>query len=721
MSKFFKEFYRKIHNWYLKVLNEKKQEDIIGLIIRTIFLWFLKKINFSNSITSFSFPDYFPFEDKIDKEAKDLEDILNSYDFSLNETEENKLTPEVLGKVFENLLTSYNKNIITLRKATGSYYTPKVITDYMINETLKEYLKDKIPYLTENELNNLLSESKEKIKLEKNKRKEITKAIYELKIIDPACGSGNFLITFLHKLLHILSKIDNINTNTKLQLINNLYGVDILPLAIEITKLRFLIFLLTNNIKTLPGFNNFITADTLLNFKKDNYFDIVITNPPYVRQEKIVDIKKKLKNYEVYTSTADLYVYFYEKGIKLLKERGILSYITSNKWLRAKYGEKLRDYLKNYKVLKIIDFGGYRVFEQTVDTNIIIIKKEKSNDNIVKFLEVSKDVKKENLISYINDIKNWNELKQSKLNKTGWILTKDEVLKLKEKIERIGKPLKDWDVKIYRGILTGYNEAFIIDNETRNRILSNCKDEEERKRTQELIKPILRGRDIGKYYYKWAGLWVIVIPAGWTNKNRGKENPEKFFKEKFQSLYNYFMSFSNVKTKGRGLFDRDDQGDYWWELRHCSYYSEFEKEKIVWAGVGDTLKTALVAKKFLINNPANFLVGDKLYFLQGVINSKVVTWYYEIIKTRLGNEGGRFYIYDIFYLPIPLITDANRNIEDEIVTKVKEILFFTGSEDYENNKEKQEKVKNLEREINELVYKLYDLTQDQIKIIQESK
>jgi adenine-specific DNA-methyltransferase len=141
----------------------------------------------------------------------------------------------------------------------------------------------------------------------------------------------------------------------------------------------------------------------------------------------------------------------------------------------------------------------------------------------------------------------------------------------------------------------------------------------------------------------------------------------------------------------------------------------------VWAGVGDTLKTALVAKKFLINNPANFLVGDKLYFLQGVINSKVVIWYYEIIKTRLGNEGGRFYIYDIFYLPIPLITDANRNIEDEIVTKVKEILSFTGSEDYENNKEKQEEVKNLEREINELVYKLYDLTQDEIKIIEQSK
>jgi adenine-specific DNA-methyltransferase len=130
--------------------------------------------------------------------------------------------------------------------------------------------------------------------------------------------------------------------------------------------------------------------------------------------------------------------------------------------------------------------------------------------------------------------------------------------------------------------LTGYNEAFIIDTETRNRILANCRSEQERKRTEEIIKPVLRGRDIERYYYKWAGLWVIIIPAGWTNKHRGRENPEEFFKKTFPALYKHFMNFSNVKTRGKGLFDRDDQGDYWWELRPCDYYPEFEKEKIVW-------------------------------------------------------------------------------------------------------------------------------------------
>ncbi len=443
-------------------------------------------------------------------------------------------------------------------------------------------------------------------------------------------------------------------------------------------------------------------------------FDIVIGNPPYVRQEKIVDIKKKLINYEVYTSEADLYVYFYEKGIKLLKERGILSYITSNKWLRAEYGKELRDYLKNYKVLKIIDFGGYRVFEQSVDTNIIIIKKEKSNGNIVKFLEVSKDVKKEDLISYINDIKKWNEIEQSKLNKTGWILTKDEVLKLKEKVERMGKPLKDWDVKIYRGILTGYNEAFIIDNETRNRILSACKNEEERKKTQELIKPILRGRDIGKYYYKWAGLWVIVIPAGWTNKNRGKENPEKFFKEKFQSLYNYFMSFSNVKTKGRGLFDRDDQGDYWWELRHCSYYSEFEKEKVIWQEMTYNSCFAYEDKNYFTNQTAYIMVGANLKYLLGVLNSNLSNWYMLNTAYSLSKRAKRWVKQYVERIPIPAITSANKGIVDKIVDLVDRIIQLK-NQDINND------ISNLEREINELVYKLYDLTQDEIKIIEERK
>jgi hypothetical protein len=240
---------------------------------------------------------------------------------------------------------------------------------------------------------------------------------------------------------------------------------------------------------------------------KEGGFDIVIGNPPYVKQQKIKPIKPILQkqNYEVFTSTADLYVYFYEKGYHLLKEQGILAYITSNKWMRAKYGEKLRKFLKEKTaVLEIIDFSGYKVFEQTVDTNILIFRKEKPNkEHVFRFLEVKGNIEdieeylrkgKSKLIEqatgkgveYLDswsqvdtwqDLRTWQTMYQSKLSDNAWTLGDDSVLSLKDKIEKAGKPLKDWDVKIYRGVLTGFDNAFIIDTETRNRILANCKDE----------------------------------------------------------------------------------------------------------------------------------------------------------------------------------------------------------------------------------------------------
>ncbi|MGC8965163.1 MAG: Eco57I restriction-modification methylase domain-containing protein, partial [Brevinematia bacterium] len=263
---------------------------------------------------------------------------------------------------------------------------------------------------------------------------------------------------------------------------------------------------------------------------------------------------------------------------------GILTFISSNKWMRAKYGEKLRKFLKEKTILKeIIDFGGYKVFEATVDTNIVVFEKKPSaNVNEFFYLNVSDDFDGKDLYGYFN--RNASVMSQEDLSDSAWTLADDKVLALKKKIESIGKPLKDWDVKIYRGVLTGFNEAFIIDTETRDKILANCKTDEERKRTEEIIKPVLRGRDIEKWRYKWAGLWIIVISAGWTNKNRGGKDPETYFKETFPALYEHLISFANKEVEGRrkGLLNRDDQGDYWWELRDCDYYPEFEKEKIVW-------------------------------------------------------------------------------------------------------------------------------------------
>jgi len=455
-------------------------------------------------------------------------------------------------------------------------------------------------------------------------------------------------------------------------------------------------------------------------FGVEDGFDIVIGNPPYVRQEKIKTLKPALKNqrYNTFTSTADLYVYFYEKGYQLLKEKGVLSFITSNKWMRAKYGENLRKFLKeNTSIIEIVDFGGYQVFAQTVDTCIVLFRKQKpEKDWTFKYCITPSDV--ENVIEYIKG--NLQEMKQEKLSDNAWTLADKRVLALKEKIEKIGKPLKDWNVKIYRGVLTGFNEAFIIDTETRDRILANCKTEEERKRTEEIIKPVLRGRDIERWRYEWAGLYLILIPAGWTNRNCGGEDPEQFFKNSFPALYNHFMHFKTHKGKGKGLFDRDDQGDYWWELRPCDYYPEFEKEKIVWQEIVREPSFAFDNTGIYCEATSFLMTGKHLKYLLAVLNSKAGAFFFRQFYAGggLGEEGYRYKKAFLEQLPIPPITPQNQPIVQQIENLVDRILSLTQDSNYDTDQQKQAQVKEIEKQIDQLVYKLYNLTEEEIKIIE---
>jgi type II restriction/modification system DNA methylase subunit YeeA len=734
----------------------------------------------------------------------------------------------------------------------------------MVEESLKEYLKNKTN-LSEEKIGKLFYQ--EEPELSKEEKEKLVQAIADVKIIDPACGSGAFCVGALHKLVEILNKIDPKNELWKLEQMQRMmeeisekgkdiskeemqylievfneqrnypdyarklyliqkciYGVDIQNIAVQLTKLRFFLTLILDQkpdknrenfgILPLPHLETkFVCANTLIGLerlvslkpkeiakiekdlkrirekyfrvrdrkqklelekrdkklrkdlakllKKNRWknkdiqkiasfnildptakadwfdpvwmfgvvdgFDIVIGNPPYVRQEKIKKEKPLLQKqgYEVFTSTADLYVYFYEKGYKILKQGGILAYITSNKWMRAKYGEKLRRFLKeNTTILKLIDFSGYRVFEQTVDTCILLFKKEKPpKGHSFKFLEV-----KSNVGSLENHLKNanWQKMEQDKLSNNGWTLGDEKVLSLKEKIERVGRPLKAWNVKIYRGIVTGYNEAFIINTETRNRILANCKNEEERKRTEEIIKPVLRGRDIERYRYKWAGLWLIYIPWHFplhhdTSISGASLKAEEEFKKKYPALYSYLLQFKDRLLKR----NKEETGIRyeWYALQRWAsdYYQEFEKEKIVWQHVSGRYEFAYVPAGIYLNN-ALFMITGKPYVLKymlGILNSKFAD-YLLLLFTNLTSLGR--YAYGakdkIEQLPLPPITPQTQPLADQIVQKVDHILSLTQSPDYEINKEKQEKVKELEREIDQLVYKLYGLTEEEIKIIE---
>ena len=823
-------------------------------------------------------PDYLFFqkeEKKVDlskyglggnKRVRGLIHILKSYNFTTDEAtpidQEIALDPELLGKVFENLLASYNpETATTARKATGSYYTPREIVDYMVEESLKEYLKTKLPDIDEYKIDLLLSYSDETPDLSDEEKQKIISAIDEVKILDPACGSGAFPMGILHKLVYILQKIDPDNKlwhehqyqkavkaseevfkekdklereemlkeineafdesinypdyARKLYLIENcIYGVDIQPIAIQISKLRFFISLVLDQkvdrtkenfgIRPLPNLETkFVSANTLIGLERpkqliirdpeienkerelkevrhryftartrtqkqrlqekdrkirqeiaqllinNNWnettahkianfdifdqnasadwfdpewmfgvvdgFDIVIGNPPYVRQEKIKNLKPLLQkqNYQTFSSTADLYVYFYEKGYQLLKDGGILSFITSNKWMRAKYGENLRRFLKNNtEVLKIIDFSGFKVFDQTVDTNIMLFRKGKpSNQHFIKFVEIKSNV--ENVIEYINQ--NWQTIPQEKLSENTWTLADEEVLSIKEKIERIGKPLKDWEVRIYRGVLTGFNEAFIIDTETRNRILANCKDEEERKRTEEIIKPVLRGRDIGKYYYKWAGLWVILAKFG-------------FYKIAYlyPGVVEYLSKYEKqLKNRGQCKYTRTGEKNinkdyfgqhHWLELDNNptdEYLNEFEKEKIVWQEIVREPSFAYDDTGIYVEATAFLMTGNNLKYILGLLNSRPVAFFFKIFYAGggLGEDGYRYKKAFLEQLPIPPITPQNQPIVNQIVQLVDQILSA-------KQKNPDADTSQLEQKIDELVYKLYDLTEEEIKLIE---
>ncbi len=273
-------------------------------------------------------------------------------------------------------------------------------------------------------------------------------------------------------------------------------------------------------------------------------FDLIIGNPPYIRQEELKELKPHLaKNYKVYKGTSDIYTYFYELGFNVLKENGILSFITSNKYTRAGYGEALREFLlKNVKVLEYTDLNGIKVFDSaTVDTSILCFEKSKSKDNKFKYLALSNEILK--TCAYdIGLYKDFAEFSQNSLSKESFTFSDENTSALKAKIERIGTPLKEWQgLNIYRGILTGYNEAFIITTEKRNEILANCKDEAEKERTAKLIRKMLRGRDIKRYSYEWAGLWVINTHNGYKNQNG--EKVEVINIEYYPSLKKHFDEF----------------------------------------------------------------------------------------------------------------------------------------------------------------------------------
>ena len=689
--------------------------------------------------------------------------ILSRYNFTIEENspEEQQvaLDPELLGKVFENLLGAYNPETKeTARNQSGSFYTPREIVNYMVDESLISYLGNTAF------VRSLFSPEFVYDKTKEDDYKTIADKLKTIKILDPACGSGAFPMGLLNRMIEILCHItpDENIYEMKLAIIENcIYGSDIQSIAAQITKLRFFISLICNcekdatkpnfGIPTLPNLETkFVAANSLIAKKKqvshnlfenpeieptkkelteirhehfsaktayrkstlrekdkqlreklakllaedndfapedakqlaawnpydqnavaeffdpawmfgvNDGFDIVIGNPPYIQLQNDGGKLAKLYadcNYKTYARTGDIYCLFYERGYQLLKPNGHLCYITSNKWMRAGYGEKTREFFaKNTNPLLLIDFAGVKIFESaTVDTNILLFAKAVNEHKTLCAVtnKQNKDSVK-NLSVFVQQ--SGSECEFS--NSDSWVILSPIEQSIKRKIEAVGTPLKDWDIQINYGIKTGYNDAFIINTEKRDEILSNCQSEDERTRTAELIRPILRGRDIKRYGYNWANLWLINTHNG----IRGKL--ERVHIEDYPAIKAHLDQYWDRISK------RADKGDTPYNLRNCAYLEDFSKQQIVWIELSDEPKFSY-AQNVMSVNTVFFLTGEHVLHILGLLNSKLITWYFKhCIGTTSGVGTNRWLKYTIEQIPIAPINIGIEQLVNQICSNL---------------------------------------------------
>ncbi|HOI19268.1 MAG TPA: Eco57I restriction-modification methylase domain-containing protein [Candidatus Woesearchaeota archaeon] len=426
-------------------------------------------------------------------------------------------------------------------------------------------------------------------------------------------------------------------------------------------------------------------------FQRENPgFDVVIGNPPYVRQEEIKEYKEVLKNnYESANGTADLYCYFLELSHKILRLHASSAFITSNKYLRANYGVGIREFLlKQTNISKLLDFGGYKVFDTaTVDTIISIFKKETGLSNNIECVNFKKTFSESSQLS--NFIaRNKFIIKQSNLSKSGWVLLNNNYLELKNKIESKGEQI-DKSFKIYRGITTGANSAFLVDNIKIN----------EYNLEPELLRPILQGKEIYRYHTKKAKNNLIYSYTG--------INIEKYPNIK-KHLDNYKELLENVWEAKHGKKE-------YYELRGCKYYNEFLKSKIIWCDIANQPSFTYDENKHFLLNTAFMIIGNRLKTTLAILNSNVSKYWFLNTSSQLGESGLRFIPEFVERFPL----SSKTIFDNQIIQLVDQILSITKDEDYLKNPDKQAKVKKLEKEIDKLVYQLYELTSDEIKIVEE--
>jgi len=734
--------------------------------------------------------------------------ILGKYNFTIEENSPDDmdiaLDPELLGKVFENLLGSFNPETReTARNSSGSFYTPREIVNYMVEESLNAYMKPAQGKAAKAQLDHLM----------------------KIRVLDPACGSGAFPMGMLNAIVakaRELGCTDNLHT-LKLHIIENcIFGIDIQTIAVQIAKLRFFISLVCeehpnltdaeNNygISPLPNLETkFVAANSLIAKKRpeaqgdlfetamidglkqklydirhrhfnaknrkdklslrkedektraelvarltDNNlfaaadarqlaawnpydqnesasffdpewmfgvkdgFDVVIGNPPYIQLQsdhgKLGDLYKPC-GYETFAKTGDIYCLFYERGWQLLKVNGHLCYITSNKWMRAGYGEATRKFFaEKTNPQLLIDFAGEKIFESaTVDTNILLFEKNSQNRGETSCCIGTSDCRKD-LSVFVKHT----ATPCAFMTSDSWVILSPIEQRIKHKIESIGTPLKDWNIQINYGIKTGCNEAFIIDEAKRSEILAICHDTAERKRTEQIIRPILRGRDVKRYAYNWAGLYLLWIPWHFPlhldeSITGASAKAESEFRKQFPTVYRHLCVYKEVLSK-RNQSETGIRYE-WYALQRwgANYWDDFAKPKIVWAetmrihreDVSNFPRFALATNQVYTDKTCFIGTGesDDLKLVLGILNSKVGRYQLGALVSKM-DDGG--WLMQKIYIERILIPQMSQRHRKRIASLVDSIL---------NSKVKC----TAEHDLDNCIYDIYGLSGDETRHIEK--
>ena len=604
---------------------------------------------------------------------------LSTYDF------ESQVDVNILGHIFEhslNEIESVNAEIEgtdfdkqkTKRKKDGVFYTPKYITKYIVDNTIGKLCtvkKQELGIIDEEYAKGRKNRQTTTIIKLDQQLKDYREWLLELTICDPACGSGAFLNQALDFLIREHAYIDELNKqlfggffvfpDIENQILeHNIYGVDLNEESIEIAKLSLWLRTaqpkrkltsLNNNIKCGNSLidSKAIAGDKAFNWKEQfpevftkGGFDVIIGNPPYVRAELLGDYRDYFsKNYSVFHPASDLFAYFYELGVSIINTTGSMGFI-SNTFDKTSAGNILRNYLQqNISFEKYIDFTEVQIFEGATTYPVIITlnKNSLSKTNKFEYIKIPKSSQ-----SKIIDIEFHKNVivDQNTLSKDTWSFSSLNEAVLLKKISSFPN-IREKFGKCYRGIITGLNEAFIVDD----------------KIVAEHIKPIYEGKEIKKWVVPSAAQQLILFNSKWTKSTYGKEISEQealtILKKDFPQIMNHLLPFENLAKK------RFDKGDFWWELRNCAYYDLFEKPKIIFPNLQNSNKFALDFEGVYINAPAVFLPNSSKTLLC-ILNSKVV-WKF-LLSICVVRSGSYIEVKPQYFEQIP-IPEFKNEIEFE--------------------------------------------------------